>query len=205
MTSRSPQRGVAAVVFLAILAVILIAVLTTALSSRSAQTDFDARTIPVLAAAKEALLAYAAANPTAPGRLPCVDANGDGVANNLDLPCTTANVPQLGRLPWKTLGIPILRDGSGECLWYAVSGNFAQTSTLTHPINSNVPGQFTVKQDPSSSTPLATGVIAVIFAPGPVLEGNDRSPPAGPATPCGGNNDPRQYLDPIGTSTNAGG
>jgi hypothetical protein len=31
---------------------------------------------------------------------------------------------RLGRLPWKTLGLPDLRDGHGERLWYAVSTKY---------------------------------------------------------------------------------
>jgi len=198
MTSGVRQRGVAAVVFLAIFAMILIGVLTTAFSSRSAQIDYDAKTFPVLAAAKEALIAYAVANPDAPGRLPCVYLNNvnEGIS---DSPCP-AGPPQLGRLPWKTLGTQVLRDGSGECLWYAVSSNFAQTvSPGTPPINSEQLGQLTVRRD--ASTTMATNVIAVIFAPGPTLDGNDRT--VGTPTQCGGNANANAYLDSISGNSNA--
>jgi hypothetical protein len=30
----------------------------------------------------------------------------------------------MGRLPRKTPGLDALKDGSGECLWYAVSGTY---------------------------------------------------------------------------------
>jgi hypothetical protein len=36
---------------------------------------------------------------------------------------------RLGRLPWKTLGLPDLRDGDGERLWYAVSSATRACST----------------------------------------------------------------------------
>jgi len=98
MTSRFRQCGVAAVVFLAIFAVIMLGVLTTALGSRSVQNEYDAKTFPVLAAAKDALIAYAAGHPNVPGRLPCADIDNDGVED-----CALAG-DQLGRLPWKTLG-----------------------------------------------------------------------------------------------------
>ena len=35
-----------------------------------------------------------------------------------------------GRLPWKTLAIPDLRDGAGERLWYAVSVRFKRNNTI---------------------------------------------------------------------------
>jgi hypothetical protein len=195
MTSGVRQRGVAAVVFLAIFAMILIGVLTTAFSSRSAQSDYDAKTFPVLAAAKEALIAYAVANSIAPGRLPCVYiSNADPGMSD---PCTSPGTVQLGRLPWKQLGMPVLRDASGECLWYAVSGNFAQTTALTTPINSDhALGQFTIKRNPAPIATLATNVIAVIFAPGPTVGSNDRTG-GGTPTPCGGNTAVANYLDPL--------
>src|SRR3954454_23100835 len=108
--SAHQQRGVAAVVFLAIFVLILVGVLTTAFSSKSVQNDFDAKTFPVLAAAKEALISYAVTNSDAPGRLPCVDNLNTGTAPTG--PCGASGIPQLGRLPWRTLGSPILRDGS---------------------------------------------------------------------------------------------
>ena len=83
MSGELRQRGVAAVVFLAIFVIILIGVLTTAFGGRSVQNEFDAKTLPVLAAAKEALIAYAASHPTAPGRLPCPDTLNDGLEHCL--------------------------------------------------------------------------------------------------------------------------
>src|SRR5689334_22878221 len=133
------QRGIAAIVLLALFAIIFIGVLTSALSSKSPQLDFDAKTYPVLALAREALIGYAAGSVT-PGRLPCPDMNDDGLE---DKPCGLAGTNQLGRLPWKTLGIPDLRDGSGERLWYAVSGDF-KSGPLTTPVNSDVNGAFKV-------------------------------------------------------------
>ena len=202
MRSASDQRGVAAVVFLAIFAVILLGVLTTAFGGRSVQNDFDAKTFPVLAAAKEALIAYAAANPNVPGRLPCPDTVNDG------MPHCAGTGDQIGRLPWKALGLPDLRDGSGECLWYAVSGNFAETSPLTTPINSDADGHFKIVDDASPSNTLTGSTsqslaIAVIFAPGLALDTNDRAPPTSPPTQCGGNTIASNYLDTANGVNNA--
>jgi hypothetical protein len=200
MSGRLRQRGVAAVVFLAIFAVILIGVLTTAFGGRSVQNEFDAKTLPVLAAAKEALIAYAASHPTAPGRLPCPDTLNDGLEH-----CIGVAGDQLGRLPWKTLGIPIPRDGSGECLWYAVSGNFVETP-LTPGINSDANGTIKVVDDATPPNVLAGATIkslavAVIFAPGPPFQSNDRTPSA--PSQCGGNTISSNYLDIAGGVNNA--
>src|SRR5205085_490476 len=80
-----------------------------------------------LAQAREALIAYAAERPidaaVGPGYLPCPDADDDGWAETTcgSLSGHLGQAERLGRLPWKTLGLPDLRDGSGERLWYAVS------------------------------------------------------------------------------------
>jgi type II secretory pathway pseudopilin PulG len=181
---------------IALLAILIIGVLVSALSGKSSQNQFDEKTLPVLAVAQKALIAYAAGNRVAPGRLPCPDTDNDGVE---DCPPGPGAPNQLGRLPWKTLGMADLRDGSGECLWYAASGAFMQTSSLTTPVNSDTPGQFTIKDD--AGVTLATGVIAVVIAPGPPLPGNDRTQ-AG-TTQCGGNTTASNYLDTSGAVNNA--
>src|SRR6185295_16201223 len=158
----------------------------TAFGSKSVQNDFDAKTFPVLAAAKEALIAYAVANPDAPGRLPCVDTLNVGTAPSG--PCGSPGIPQLGRLPWQTLGLPVLRDGSGECLWYAVSGKFVNPQ----PVNSDTTGELNVVGD--SGTPVATAVIAVIFAPGPAVESQSRTPTDATKL-CAGTDSASDYLD----------
>ena len=49
----------------------------------------------------------------------------------------------IGRLPWKTFGLPDLRDGSGERLWYALSPNFRDNPSVS-PLNSDTRGSITV-------------------------------------------------------------
>lgn len=157
------------------------------------------KTSEALAEAKAALIGYAAgtnivpddttsnscgAQCPRPGDLPCPDRNNDGFA---DRPC--GGVPatrRLGRLPWKTLGVADLRDGSGERLWYAVSTNFKHfpktacgLSTAATCLNSRTRGTITVRNatgngfrhngnDPRDSLD-PTGATAVILAPGPIL------------------------------------
>ncbi len=197
MRCRSRQEGFAAVALIALLAILVIGVLVSALSGKSSQNQFDEKTLPVLAIAQQALIAYAAGNPVTPGRLPCPDTTNTGVA---DTTCGALGASQLGRLPWKTLGLADLRDGSGECLWYAVSGKFKENPS-TAPVNSDTSGQLTVKDDGGNT--LAAGVIAVVIAPGPALPANDRTPPVGPPAQCGGNVTASNYLDASGLINNA--
>jgi hypothetical protein len=200
LSIRSRQQGFAAVIMIALVALIIIGVLLGVLTSKSPQNQLDERSFPALAAAQQALIAYAAANPTSRGRLPCPDTTNTGVA---DLTCGAAGVNQLGRLPWKTLGLTDLRDGSGECLWYAVSGAFKQNPPST-PVNSDTNGQFIIVDGAGNTivgaTP-QTQVIAVVFAPGPGLSGNDRT--AAGTTQCGGNTTASNYLDATGGVDNA--
>ena len=185
---------------IALVALLIVGVLLTALTSKSPQNKLDERSLPALAAAQQALIAYAAANPTSRGRLPCPDTTNTGVA---DLTCGAAGANQLGRLPWKTLGLTDLRDGSGECLWYAVSGVFKENPPST-PVNSDTNGQFIIVDGAGNTimgaTP-QTQAIAVVFAPGPGLPGNDRT--AAGTTQCGGNTTASNYLDATGGVDNA--
>ena len=121
----------------------------------------------VLAQAKAALIMYVTItnlNPNRPGNFPCPDTDNDGIANlysgsNCPGYVSGSNV-YVGRLPWKTLGLPDLRDSSGERLWYAVSRDFARNPTCLPncpDLTSNTLGQLTVNGRP---------VVALVFAPG---------------------------------------
>ena len=131
------------------------------------------KTAIALAQAKEALIAYAAtykdthddpgsSSYTVPGYLPCPDlgppaSRRPGCAGS----CGSSLVSVMGRLPWKTLGLDALKDGSGECLWYAVSGTYKNnpngvsgSTTTSNMMNWDTNGQFDVK-DASNTTFLA--------------------------------------------------
>jgi len=136
--------------------------------ARPIDAQNDARTEQALATARQALINYASGRAPAnrPGELPCPDRNNDGRDN--DGACNTT-ATQIGRLPWATLQIPDLRDGYGERLWYAVSSNF-KSNTPVSPLNSNTSGQLTVTGSAS-----ANNVIAIVFAAGPAIAGQNRS------------------------------
>lgn len=127
-----------------------------------------------MALAKDALIGYAASSQVRPGQLPCPDTNNDGVAENWIL---GGECPAyIGRLPWITLGLPDLRDGAGERLWYTVTRDFsrdqASCGATPCPVNPDTAGQFTVDG--------VAGMIAVIFSPGLVVTGQNRG--TGPNT-----------------------
>ena len=157
---RRRQRGA---MLLAVLAPVLL------LGSGLALTGFDTgppshrreeeRTRAALAMAKEALIHYAVADSNRPGELPCPDHDGDGrlilnidFLGGRDVPCATRR----GWLPFRSLGVEELRDGTSERLWYAV----ADTHHAGHSaaLNSDVPGELGVGS--------AGDIVAVVIAPG---------------------------------------
>ena len=161
----------------------------------------------VLREAKQALLQYAYDYPVTadrgPGRLPCPDRDND--ANGTPNPTffCVDGTGVVGRLPWGANGLNFYdaRDATGERLWYAVSRNFAHSDDGTLVVNSASQGTITV-QDRSGAIvhdgTAATGVAAVIIAPGsPIERGGvlqDRA---------ADQNDPANYLDLFGAVDNA--
>lgn len=153
--------------------------------------------------AKQALIAYAVSiypsGNARPGDLPCPDTNNDGkketsCGNNSG---SSGQAARLGRLPWKSLGLPDLRDGSGERLWYAVSNNFKENSRHL-PLNSDTTGSIRVVDSGGNLIP---DVIAVILAPGPPLQ-RLNSGTIQNRTPAG-ENVAANYLDETSTEDNA--
>lgn len=79
-----------------------------------------------------------------PGRLPCPDLAGgsdQGVAESVG-DCRAAASRETGLLPFRTLGLTALVDGSGAPLWYAVAENFRSMTTAA--VNDNTPGNLRV-------------------------------------------------------------
>ena len=177
---RHRQRG-ASLLLMVIIAALIFFGLFSIRSPVSLRTDQDSASAAALAQAKAALIGYAATyKETHPGELagylPCPDTNNDGEYTPADN-CGLKDVSVVGRLPWKTLGLPPLRDGDGECLWYAVSGR-AKNDNKADVYNWDTPGQFIV-QTPSGqvlagATPHARP-LAVIFSAGRPINGQNRN------------------------------
>lgn len=158
------QRGAALLLLLMLVSVGALAVFVSGLNRATVQLERDRITNEALAQAKAALIGRAVSDDNSPGSLPCPDTNNDGVSELLSGNSCPVYV---GRLPWKTLRLPDLRDGKGERLWYALSANFRDDDSAV--INSDTLGILTLTGSLS-----ATQAIAVIFAPGAVLPGQAR-------------------------------
>lgn len=188
--TRQSQHGAAFIVMLVILVVGIAAMLVDAFGNASLQIERDKTTSSALAHAKEALIGYASSgnlfsSSDRPGDLPCPDIDNDG---SQDTPCGNASgssgqALRLGRLPWKTLGLPDLRDGNGERLWYAVSNSFKQQTKTTCTnsdqsgcLNSDTTGTITVYGTDGNAINTAgtnSGAVVVIFSPGAALRRQD--------------------------------
>jgi hypothetical protein len=152
----------------------------------------DRKTADALAAAKIALIGYAVRRGSAvpgdtarPGELPCPDTNNDGWEEATCL-WNPAAATAIGRIPWRTLGIPEPKDSAGETLWYAVSGSLRTRASNNNDLNSNTRGTLEVRAA-DGATVLTTQAAAVIFAAGQPLNQN-RSPTqaaaCGPTSPA---------------------
>lgn len=177
-----------------LIAVLLMAALVGA-TGMLAQGDLAAKararahnhSMRALAQARSALIGYATSYAErhpgeAYGFLPCPDTGNTG--STPIGACGARGQGAIGRLPYRTLGLADLRDGWGQCLWYAVAG-----STKHNPkplmLNWDSPGQFR-PQTPGGEplSPPDAQIAAVVFAPGVPLERQSR--PAGSGRRCPG-------------------
>jgi hypothetical protein len=160
-----------------------LAVFVSGLNRATLQLERDRITAAALAQAKEALIGYAASvafssggcgiDCPRPGDLPCPDNWPQGSVNEGSPSACAGNA--IGRLPWKRLGLPDLRDASGERLWYAVSANYKNSNRVL-PLNSDALGTISVS-DPGgmliADATSGSGVAAVVIAPGGALTRQD--------------------------------
>ena len=208
--SISNQSGAA---LLALMLVIVVGSAYTLVLKLNTNVRYQYRqsvTVNALAEAKRALIAYAVThyddNPGEYGFLPCPDVDEssfttEGIEHGN---CGAQHVNSIGRLPWKTLGLAPLKDSDGECLWYAVSGQF-KANPEADMLNADSYGTFEVYAS-DGTTRLAGNsamdrAVAVIIAPGTALPGQDRALLIEDASVspdvaiCGGNYDANDYLD----------
>ncbi len=169
--SPARERGVALLALVVFLGLVASLFVVRSLSADTLRARLEQRTTEALVRAKEALLAYAVANINRPGGLPCPDWDGDGRS----VPPTeyaggTCVNGFVGRVPWRTLGLAPVADGSGETIWFAMSNLFQDAQPLgTAPfINPDTPAALAIAGQ-------ANDLVAVLFAPGAPLQGQIRN------------------------------
>lgn len=163
------EQGQVLVAVVLILSIAAGAVIYSLLSPAARHIEEQKVAANVLAQAREALIGRAASDNNRPGSLPCPDlvtnipgtnVPNDGIA---DLLVGNECPSYIGRLPWRTLDLPDLRDASGERLWYALSRAFRDDNSA-QPINSNTVGALSL-----TGSVTATNLIAIVIAPGAVV------------------------------------
>lgn len=201
---RQDQGGAIALVLMLMIGVLVGLLVISFARSVQGNNVADTRTVLAMANAREALLGYATTyrdthSDEVFGYLPCPDL-GTGTEGQAASACGGTDVTVIGRLPWKTLDVGPLRDASGECLWYAVSGDYKNNPKTGDLLNPDTNGLIEVMAADGSgfiagASPTQRAV-AVIFAPGAILPGQDRSlATTNPPTICGGNYNAANYLD----------
>lgn len=152
------QKGGALIIFILVLVLAGTAALFSLLDGSDVKVERDKITALALSEAKAALIGRAVSDVNHPGSLPCPDGNDDGIAD----PFGPGNLcpSNIGRLPWKSLGISTLIDGAGESLWYAVSQNY-RDHISAEPINGTALGALVVDG--------IADQMAIVFAPGQPL------------------------------------
>lgn len=171
------QHGAALILFATVLVLGMAWLMVSALGKASpTNAQREIKTGLALQAAKSALLGYIAQYAARtdyyiPGRLPCPEplsppAGDEGVAATSCSNLTT----EIGRLPWRTLGIEQPRDGNGETLWYVLGPGFRSS-----PINFDTVGGIEVDDVPNAA-------VALIIAPGRAV--NTLSEPGPPPAEC---------------------
>ena len=175
---RSGERGVAILITLLLVLGVGIGLVTAGVARTvPLQLRAENKAMSAMAEAKQALIGRAVADDDRPGSLPCPDSDNDGIADAIPVLSVLGDCPSyIGRLPWKTLGLPDLRDEHGERLWYALSPKY-RDHLIAQPINSDTPG----KGPPdllvfanTTATTLAPKAVAVIFSPGASVRGQQR-------------------------------
>ncbi len=171
LSPRTPARqcGAALLVFMLIFFLASMSWLLSQTDALQSRARADQTTAAALAQAREALIGRAAADKERPGSLPCPDFDDDGEATNGSCSVT------VGRLPWKTLDLPDLRDGEGNRLWYALASELRDNGL--------------VQINPTSTLNLSldgtANIAAIVFSAGPPLAGQNERP----------SNDLDDYLD----------
>ena len=176
-----------------------------------AQTRHDDLDAASLNLARQAVLAWSASyfQRTGSGRrntprakvvaLPCPDLGKSLYPGASAGVCGSRHHASIGLLPWRSLGIGPIHDGSRSCLWYWVSGDYKNSPYPTQ-LNQRSAGGWVrqgnrlVYHDTVGATPAGaqTHIAAIIVAPGAAVDGQRRSPQTLSCTHVG---DAKEYLE----------
>lgn len=179
------QQGLALLILIIVIVLAFATYSLSGLSINQVKTDQKKQTRLALKQAKEALIAHAITHMDKSGDegelayFPCPDLNVNAylAEGGSDGVCDSARENTLGYFPWVSLDTDILRDQSGSCLWYAVSGSY-KNNPNAGMINEDTNGQLQIVD--TFGNVLVGGmpekhVVAIVFAPGGPVAGQTRT------------------------------
>lgn len=213
-TSSHLQQGGALIILMLLLVLAGTAALLTSLDSSDVKIERERKTAIALAEAKAALIGYATIHQR-PGTLPCPDTNNDGTTDtNGNVSCYS----NIGRLPWKSLGLGDIRDGNGDRIWYSLSSNFAAVPSGLIINSDDTVGLLNVCPEigcgdaspippvPNAPLPIFNQQVAIVFSSGGVLAGQSRvegvDPEPNPAMNVDDDKKSSNFLDAIVAGAN---
>lgn len=206
------QKGVALLLFMLAVVGMVMVIFSSVLSSKvQQQTNQQFKeNNKTLESTKDVLLSYAfnfgstGIDPDTLdfelGELPCPDVsllvNQEGSS---DPNCGSTGVNTLGHFPYKSFSLGKIEDSSGECLWYAVSGDYKDSpepdmlnwDSIGYLNLVNDKGNLVHTDDPSGFP------VALLISPGTALHGQDHSP-ADELPECHANDTLGNYLEENG-------
>ncbi len=204
------QDGIALLVFVIVLAFAAIAYALNSVSIDQLRYEQTLTTQASLNRAKQALIDFALTyednNPGEYGFLPCPDHLLGGFSEGgSDGNCGSTNENILGLFPWASLETGILKSGTGQCLWYAVSGEYTKSPATTAMLNEDTNGAMRLYH--ADGVNIKQGalaedrVVAIIFDPSQVLPGQNRD--FDNTSLCGKDYFPTEYLEGNGVINNS--
>lgn len=198
VAGRKTQRGLALMVLLTLVTLFSLSLFIGQFSVAQLNSVRAQAATAALAEAKQALIGSTISQPSIndTGYLDMPDlgipAFGTITEGQSSGTFAAKNISVIGKFPWRTLATTTLHGQDGECLWYALSGRFKK-SPATDTLNWDTQGQIDVID--GNGNVVATNLAALLIAPGPALDGQDRMLADPSYARCGGNYDARNYMD----------
>lgn len=192
------QQGLALLVLVIVVILAFAAYSLSGLSINRVKADQAKKTRVALKQAKAALVAHAITHADSDGGemgyLPCTSSNNATNEGGSDGGCGgAANINASGYFPWASLETGILRDNSGTCLRYIVSGSY-KNSPYSGMINEDSEGMLDLVDA------AGTKAVALVFAPGEPLTGQVRN--FDNTSLCGNDDNMANYLEGDGSIDN---
>ena len=179
------QQGLVLLVMIIIFVLAFTAYMFSNLSISKIRLDQAENTLIRLKKAKRAVINFAVtysdrAVSNDYGVLPHPETFLNGDDGNMPGNWGTKNTNIVEWLPWRSLDLPNLKDNSGTCLFYAVSGTYKLGGTVqADMINEDSIGMFRVVNSAGTivqGANIEDRVVALVIAPGGPLPGQLRTP-----------------------------